>query len=249
MYHDVKMTRPVVGGSLAASSSVGKPVTVDGDSVYVVLNVGYSSHLWGMKATVSASVDREVVSIPWVVDLLRGVALASSLLCRDVVRGNKLRSSWKFADTAPPAGTVGSKWLTSDLLSAGLGSSVSEASAAGDSDDTTLLRLARSFLETMGGDQTSDSIDAAFGVPALDVDGFLSSVDRVLPVLPHVDGVGVVPEAEGVVAACATRVFAVLLYHNHLGSTLASFVSSLDGNGSSPEIPVEILKCWKAANR
>lgn len=251
VFHDVKMARPVTGGNLPSGTSACKSISVDGDTAYFVLNLGYSSHLWGMKATVSASVDREVVSMPWIVDLLRGTALAAAHLCRDVVRGNKLHTSWRLTAASPPTGMVGAKWLSSDLLSGGLAVAISDASVPRDNDDATLLSVAKTFLLSLGREQASESVNTTFGVSAIDVDCLLSSVVRILPVLPNVDGISVVAEAESTVSTCVARVFAVLLHHNHLGTTLASFASLIERSvgDSAVEAPLEIVKCWKAANR
>ncbi len=57
LFTDEAMTAPVDNGSLSAQN-FQRSITIPGNSVYFVLNSGYSAHLYGLKADVTGFVDK-----------------------------------------------------------------------------------------------------------------------------------------------------------------------------------------------
>lgn len=76
-----------------------------------------------------------------------------------------------------------------------------------------------------------------------------SAVDAMLPLLPAVEVVPVLPEARAVVQSCVVSVFTVLLHHNHLTALAQSFAAAVGTGAADTPLPLDLLRCWKAANR
>lgn len=239
LYHDVKMTRPIEGCEHVTATA--SPIHVSSDSVYFNLNLGYSSHLWGIKATVTANVDQPIVSVPFVLDLLRSVTLVCSRYCKALITGDVVEA-WSMVSTNGtgkdlPDSDV-SAWIKSDLLQAGLESA--DAGGAGDAADVTVQ--VQTLLQALGA-----SSDLLPHIPPAS-SGMLPSrlckeaVRAIVHQLPNVDSVPIASEAAEVVQSCIIDVFSVLIHHNHLTEA----VSSLTADRS---VPVDVLRCWKAAHR
>ena len=247
LYHDLNATKMVPGCQFSTSLNTQQSITVAGDSVYISLNVGYSSNLWGLKVTVSGTVDRETVTMPWILDLERNIALVSSRYCKALIVGSALsaenaamRSGKSLTEDQEQSVA---KWLSSDLLSAGVAASAGE----GGTDDASVMTACAALLDGIGVDSSAVlSSDAGEVTTAVDVPALVS---QVLPRLPAVaEPVAVNADAVSVVAACIEAIFGVLLHHNHLTDTLQSHLRQVAAGFDLP-VPLDVVKCWKIANR
>lgn len=101
------MSKPVPNGTISRQN-IRTPVSVAGDTVYFSMNLGcvntlssvcllvtlflcrYDPNKWGLRATVTASVDKETLSMPWILDLERSIGLVCGKFCRLLIRGDVL---------------------------------------------------------------------------------------------------------------------------------------------------------------
>lgn len=216
-------------------------VTVMGDTVHFVLNLNYMPQLWGIRGTVRATIEKETVALPWILDVARGVSYAAGMFSASLTRGD---ASTLGVHTPPPADTARPLWLSSDLLSAGL--LPADADMAAEAE--LCADLTRLLADVTG---EEDSVVPSLLAGEGGADERLCAVTAaLLPALPPVPEVPIPPEADAVVAACVANVFTVLLHHNHLAPVAAAWVEQVaSAAGGDASIPVDVLRCWKAANR
>ena len=82
------MSTPLEECPTVTAADYVSTITVPSNSVYVVVNLGYNPHLYGMKATVTGVIDREVAAMPWLVDVHRCLGLVGGRLSSLLLRGD-----------------------------------------------------------------------------------------------------------------------------------------------------------------
>ncbi len=193
----------------------------------------------------SSNIDTPIVSMPFVLDLLRSVTLVCSKYCKALITGdvaeqdNVGESVAVQRDDAPASSTAA--WLTNDLLQAGLAPSALSLASDGDA----FVRQTQELLSVLGASSEFATVALAGTsggpqpVPAAECK---EAVRHMLAHLPHVDSVPVASEASAVVHACVIDIFTVLIHHNHLVRQLQSF-------SAGDALHADVLRCWKAAHR
>eukprot|EP00478_Filoreta_tenera_P004035 GABV01004328.1.p1 GENE.GABV01004328.1~~GABV01004328.1.p1 ORF type:complete len:139 (+),score=39.14 GABV01004328.1:37-417(+) len=67
LYRKPNQTEPIDGGHFASVPDV--PIRVQGDSVVIAYDAGYSGSAWGFKCDAKAFVEEITVELPWFLDL------------------------------------------------------------------------------------------------------------------------------------------------------------------------------------
>ena len=106
VYDSTESTRRL----LTTPSAQNSTVTITGDCCYVSLNTGYNTNAWGFRAVGRATVEQEVATVPWLVDLQKCACVLAGQCAGFLIRGG---------DVAP-AEKVSQVWLSSQLLARGV---------------------------------------------------------------------------------------------------------------------------------
>lgn len=114
VYNSTDSTRRLLASPNANNSSF----QITGDCCYISLNTGYNTNAWGFRAVGRATVEQEVATVPWLVDLQKCACVLSGRCAAFLINGG-----------APvPAEKAASIWLGSQLMARGMLLTPDEAS-------------------------------------------------------------------------------------------------------------------------
>lgn len=215
---------------------------VSGNKVYIHLNTGFSTQIWGFRIVATAKVREECLSLPWLTDLLKSVGFTAGSCATCLVRGTRLIPQELEAETV----------LQNQILQEGFRHTTFNDNLVhileelpvqiGDFD----MRNVKKFLSSP---EDHELYQVAYDEWKPNQYHTLSKkLEHLLENVPiEVCHVPLASEVD--VKETVRSLFAVLIRHNMITGLAEGFSKSHDEAPVQEAIPEQLAHLWKASNR